>query len=115
MTHLSQSAARRIVEALGVAVPATPARSDTVPGKMHCARCKFSLQRINLYVLSGSVGAGDNATEPCPNGCGPLWPVTWEQEAREGWRINETLFERAYAAETALKDLKSRLGPQAAS
>lgn len=32
---------------------------------------------------SGTTGAGDNKTEPCPNGCGPLWPVTWKQWAKE--------------------------------
>lgn len=25
---------------------------------------------------------GETHTEPCPNGCGPLWPQTWEQNAR---------------------------------
>ncbi|WP_143572919.1 hypothetical protein [Stenotrophomonas maltophilia] len=45
----------------------------------------FQLHRTNLYLQSGTVGAGDSKTEPCPNGCGPLWPVTWETWAREGW------------------------------
>lgn len=73
-----------------------------VPGVMHCAKCKFRLNRINLNVNSGTVTAGDNKTEPCPNGCGPLWPITWEQEAREGYTALETMFERAHAAEQAL-------------
>jgi hypothetical protein len=80
-------------------------KSDVVPGVMHCARCKFRLQRVNLYVNVGAVGAGDNDTEPCPNGCGPLWPVTWEQEAREGYKLAEDLFERAKRAEDALREL----------
>jgi hypothetical protein len=81
---------------------ALQAASNLVPGQMHCARCKFQLIRTNLYVNSGTVGAGDSKTEPCPNGCGPLWPVTWEQAAREAWATCETLFERAKAAEDAL-------------
>lgn len=81
---------------------ALQAASNLVPGQMHCARCKFQLTRTNLYVNSGTVGAGDSKTEPCPNGCGPLWPVTWEQAAREAWATCETLFERAKAAEDAL-------------
>ena len=85
--------------------PVRPRRADVVPGVMHCARCKFQLQRVNLYVNVGTVGAGDNDTEPCPNGCGPLWPVTWEQEAREGYKLAEDLFERAKRAEDALRDL----------
>jgi hypothetical protein len=32
---------------------------------------------------SGTVGPGTNETEPCPNGCGPLWPQTWRDEARD--------------------------------
>lgn len=61
------------------------AAANFVPGVMHCAKCSFRLVRQNLYMQSGTIGPGDNKTEPCPNGCGPLWPVTWEQEARECW------------------------------
>lgn len=78
------------------------AAGNLVPGQMHCARCKFQLTRVNLYVGNGSVGAGDSKTEPCPNGCGPLWPVTWEQAARDAWAAGEALFERAKEAEDAL-------------
>ena len=85
--------------------PVRPRRDDVVPGVMHCARCKFRLNRVNLYANSGTVGAGDNQTEPCPNGCGPLWPVTWEQEAREGYALADDLFERAKRAEDALREL----------
>jgi hypothetical protein len=91
--------------------PATAPTPGIVPGKMRCAKCKFSLQRVSLNVNVGTVTAGGNATEPCPNGCGPLWPVTWEQEAREGWKDAEALFERAHKAEKALEELQSRLGP----
>lgn len=64
--------------------------SAFVPGVMGCAKCKLRLVRCNLNARDGTVTAGDSTTEPCPNGCGPLWPVTWEQEARECWeRIEE--------------------------
>ncbi len=53
-------------------------RQDIVPGMMYCAKCKFCLTRRTLYVQSGNVGSGTNETEPCPNGCGPLWPMTWK-------------------------------------
>ncbi|MBA0419527.1 hypothetical protein D7Y22_00935 [Stenotrophomonas maltophilia] len=66
-------------------------RSDLVPGIVRCAKCTFQLHRTNLYLQSGTVGAGDSKTEPCPNGCGPLWPVTWETWAREGWAEAERL------------------------
>lgn len=79
-----------------------------VPGKMRCALCKFVLTRVSLYMGNGAVGPGDNKTEPCPNGCGPLWPLTWEQEARDGYAIGEQLMERALAAEAALAAMQTR-------
>lgn len=72
--------------------PATGrAPSAFVPGVMGCAKCRFRLVRCNLNARDGTVTAGDSTTEPCPNGCGPLWPVTWEQEARECWERMEEL------------------------
>ncbi|WP_141234411.1 MULTISPECIES: hypothetical protein [unclassified Pseudomonas] len=53
-----------------------------VPGQARCAECKFQLSRFTLY-LDGTTGPADNNPEPCPNGCGPLWPVTWKQRADE--------------------------------
>ena len=90
---------------------------DLAPGVMRCARCKFRLNRINLNVNVnvGTVTAGDNKTEPCPNGCGPLWPVTWKQEADDCMKSAESLLDRAVAAEKALEDLRARLGPQVAA
>ncbi len=87
---------------------------DLAPGVMRCARCKFRLHRINLNVNVGTVTAGDNKTEPCPNGCGPLWPVTWKEEAEEAMAVAEGLCDRAVAAEKELADLRERLGPRAA-
>lgn len=78
---------------------------NLVPGVVQCARCKFRLTHMTLNVNVGTVTAGNSDTEPCPNGCGPLWPVTWEQEAREGYKLAEDLFERAKRAEYALRDL----------
>lgn len=89
--------------------------SNIAPGIMRCAKCKFKLHRVTLYMGNGAVGAGDSKTEPCPNGCGPLWPVTWEEEAREGYATSEQMFERAHAAETALAELQERLGPRVAA
>lgn len=86
---------------------------NLVPGVMRCARCDFKLHRMNLNVNVGTVTAGDNKTEPCPNGCGPLWPVTWKQEADDCMKAAEELLDRAVAAEKALEDLRTRLGPKA--
>ena len=71
--------------------------AQLVPGEMYCAKCKFGVIRTNLYLRSGTTGPGDNETEPCPNGCGPLWPVTWEKSARDSWKTCEEIFEREQA------------------
>lgn len=89
--------------------PVAAPQANIVPGKMLCAKCGFSLLRTTLNVANGNAYVGDNKTEPCPNGCGPLWPITWEQEAREGYKLCDGLFERAKAAEDAL----SKHAPQA--
>lgn len=55
-----------------------------VPGQWRCAKCKFVLHKMVLCANTGAVGLkGDTKTEPCPNGCGPLWPTTWKEDAFE--------------------------------
>ena len=94
-------AARAPAESVTAPAGADVRRSDLVPGVMHCAKCKFQLNRVTLCVSDGNAYAGDNKTEPCPNGCGPLWPVTWEQEARNCWKTLEEMHERLQAAPAA--------------
>jgi hypothetical protein len=73
-----------------------------VPGAVHCARCNFRLSRVTLYMGNGAIGPGGSETEQCPNGCGPMWPVTWKQEAEDAYKTAESQFERAKAAEDQL-------------
>jgi len=75
--------------------------SDVVPGQMRCAKCDLLVIRTDLCISSGVAAPGNNITEPCPNGCGPLWPVTWEQRAREAEQLAESLLDK-----TALIDAK---------
>jgi hypothetical protein len=77
-----------------------------VPGVMHCAKCNFELTRVTLYVGNGAVGAGNSDTEPCPNGCGPMWPVTWEHRAREQMAVAERYFDEKQKAEAELAALR---------
>jgi hypothetical protein len=60
-----------------------------VPGVMRCAKCKFQIVRTNLYIKQGTTGQGDSKIELCPNGCGPLWPVTWKEWAQEHSNISD--------------------------
>lgn len=78
---------------------ARTAQPDLVPGVVRCAKCAFQLQRTNLYMGDGTTGPGSSETEPCPNGCGPLWPVTWKQWAEEGWKTAGRFFEESRTAQ----------------
>lgn len=87
--------------------PISPDRAELeaaiVPGMMYCAKCKFVLTRTNLYVNSGTTGSGDNKTEPCPNGCGPLWPYTWKQMAESYGERLEQQFEEIQSLKEAAR------------
>ncbi|MEW4985222.1 hypothetical protein [Stenotrophomonas geniculata] len=107
-------------EAIAARQPVGEPRTDLVPGVVRCAKCAFQLHRTTLYLQSGTVGSGDSKTEPCPNGCGPLWPVTWETWAREGWAEAERLhMEKSAAPPAQAVDLgpsiPSELAPVAAA
>lgn len=91
--------------------------SNLVPGVMRCAKCGFEVVRKILHVNSGTIGPGDSKTEPCPNECGPLWPVTWEQWAADGWKAAEIAHEESKqhkrmfeAAAGALAEIDRALG-----
>lgn len=103
----------RVALAQRLAAPAattTPdERKDLVPGVMRCAKCEFQLVRQVLAVNLGEVFAGDSKTEPCPNDCGPLWPVTWKQYAEQAMDAAESMADRAFAAEKEVKQLRGEL------
>ncbi len=78
-----------------------------VPGVMYCAKCDFELTRVTLYTGNGGITAGDNLTEPCPNGCGPLWPRTWEQRARDAMTTAERFFDEKAEAEAQMQAMRA--------
>lgn len=91
-------------------------QADRVPGMMRCAKCSFVLVRNVLHAQSGAITAGGNETEPCPNGCGPLWPMTWRQHAEDMAARCEEQMARAVAAEASIADFEAvakRLGQRA--
>ncbi|WP_261372836.1 DUF551 domain-containing protein [Yersinia mollaretii] len=81
-----------------------------VPGVLHCAKCNFQLSKTNLYMKSGTTGPGDNKTEPCPNGCGPLWPVTWRLWAFDASATADKYFDELKAAEARLSAANEKHG-----
>lgn len=76
-----------------------------VPGIMHCSKCLFSLQRITLFVRSGTAGAGNHEPEDCPNRCGPMAPMTWKLRSEQNSELLEQQFERTRGLEVALREL----------
>lgn len=78
---------------------------DYVPNKLRCAKCNFELERLTLNANTMAVGIGTNEPERCPNGCGPLWRVTWEQEAQSYAKAMNDWADRAIAAEAKLRAL----------
>ena len=61
--------------------------------------------RANLHAHTGAVSqSDDNSTEPCPNGCGPLWRRTEREAGNELAERCEEYLKRAQAAEAALAE-----------
>lgn len=71
-----------------------------VPGEWRCAKCKL---RITSTVFSpdGKIGA-NRQSEPCPNGCGPLWPLTYREAYEAEAERHESTWERWRNLEKAL-------------
>lgn len=97
------NAARDLIVKLADAI----AGQMKVPGVMRCAMCEFVLTSISLNMGDGSCTAGENKPEPCPNGCGPLWPMTWEQNYHSLERAAESQVERALKAEARIAELEA--------
>lgn len=53
-----------------------------VPGLWKCARCQCGVVSSTMHAGSGLVKA-NNAPQPCPNGCGPMWRVTERDAGNE--------------------------------
>lgn len=91
----------------------TPAADSEkyVPGLFECPKCAFVLVSNTLYMKSGTIGANNKPTE-CSNGCGPMWRVSWKQQAETlGKRLEasrDDALERA--AKVADKNEKSAWG-----
>lgn len=76
-----------------------------VPGVWRCPKCRFRLIQANLNTHDGTVTARDNPGDRCPNCSGPLWRVTWKDEAEENLDIGIQQVSRAVAAEKRCQEL----------
>ncbi|MBW9334619.1 hypothetical protein FEE59_13975 [Herbaspirillum sp. RU 5E] len=50
--------------------------SSPATGVLHCAKCGLHATLIAKAYQQAKDGG-------CPNGCGPLWPLTWEQHVQK--------------------------------
>lgn len=72
-----------------------------VPGLLKCAKCGCSVISTNLHYPSGDFSA-DSSPKECPNGCGPMWPVT---ERAAGNEMVDRCEAQQCRAEQAERDL----------
>ena len=82
-----------------------------VPGAWRCPKCSFRLTQCHLNSKDGTVTDRDDPGEKCPNCYGPLWRVTWMDEANENLALAENQLERALTAERRVAELETVLLP----
>jgi len=78
-----------------------------IPGEQRCVTCGFELHKLVVRAADGAIGV--NAATPleeCPNGCGYLVGVTYEQGWREMVRAAEAATVAREKAETALREVE---------
>lgn len=80
--------------------------SVIAPGIMRCAKCSFVLTKNSINMSAGTITAGDSKSEPCPNGCGPLWPVTWREKALQARDDSEQWFDDLQTAKKRIAELE---------
>lgn len=80
-----------------------PAHPVFVPGVLRCAKCEFRLVKTTLNIANGTASA-NNEPDTCPNCNVPMWRLSWEDEAREAYKVAESQMDRAIAAEQKLKE-----------
>lgn len=52
--------------------------SGVVPGILRCTECSFVQTKNIISVTADTITTVESESEPCPNGCGQLQPVTWK-------------------------------------
>ncbi|WP_226018431.1 hypothetical protein [Novosphingobium sp. FKTRR1] len=86
--------------------PPAPVAIATVPGVLRCPRCSFRLVKMTL---TPSGAFANPEPDDCPNCASPLWRVTWEDEAKDAYKVAESQMDRALAAERHAETLHGQL------
>lgn len=83
-----------------------------IPGIFRCAKCDLDLVSTNLHVPGGGMSANDKP-QRCPNGCGPLWRVTYKEHYHRGDETIDRLHDMCgeYEAKIANMVDKNEIAP----
>ena len=72
------------------------------PGVLRCAKCDF---RLIKTTLTPAGAFANEEPDRCPNCNVPMWRVTWQDEAKEAYKVAESQMGRALEAEQKLAAL----------
>ncbi|MDK1885855.1 hypothetical protein MKR03_06745 [Klebsiella sp. K5-210] len=75
-----QAASAELVEALEKAQQriAELESSGVAPGILRCTECSFVQTKNIISLTVDTITTVESESEPCPNGCGQLQPITWK-------------------------------------
>lgn len=76
------------------------------PGVLRCAKCDF---RLIKTTLTPAGAFANNTPDTCPNCNVPMWRISWEDEAKEAFRVAESQMNRALEAEAQLAEARGLL------
>lgn len=110
LLHLSTDELEGLLDELEAAEKRMAEQQSAIiaPGIMRCAECGFVLTQNSINMAAGTITAGDGKTEPCPNGCGPLWPATWKEQAIQMRDDSEQWFLELQQAKNHIAELEAR-------
>lgn len=79
-----------------------------IPGIHRCAKCKFRLISQSIDVKTGTIGANDKPSD-CPNGCGPMWRVTYKESYKDEGKSADHLHHLLDNRDNEIKELKAEV------
>ncbi len=89
-------------------------RCKYVPGQLRCKKCGCSVVSRILSMKSGTVGI-DSKPKDCPNGCGPMWKISWPDHFKDYAKGMDKILDKERAKSKKLDEevqiARDRLGP----
>lgn len=82
--------------------------SGVAPGILRCTECSFVLTKNIISVTADTITTVESESEPCPNGCGQLQPVTWKAMAIHLMFTTKQGISDLLEAKKSISDLESR-------